>query len=464
MTHDANLGQHRKIGGSTYLFGALGGILFGYDLGTVAGALLFLTPDLDLSPTQKGLVTSSLLIGAMVGAVGSGALSDRLGRRKVLLLAGAIFAVGAIGAGSAPTATVIIVFRAFMGLAVGTVSVLVPVYLSELAPPHLRGRLAGLNQLMISSGILLAYLVSLGLGGLGAWRWMFGLAAVPSILFLVGVYFQPESPRWLIRKGREAEARRVLGGSRDRATVDAEVEEIKRIDRGDEERVGLRRTLSSRKFRRILLIGIGLAVFQQIMGLNTVIYYAPTIFKDLGFTDSSALLINTGLGVWSLIMTVVMILFVVDKIGRKKPLMLGAIGQLVCTAALGVAFLLGGGSGGPAGWVAIAAFIVFKGVYALSWGGIMWVILGEIFPLRVRATAMGVASLANWMGNFLVAQFFPVLESAAGAAVVFFIFAIVALGAFFFALLLLPETKGRSLEQLEEELTPGTATPATQLY
>lgn len=454
MAETVDVKTRRKIGGSTYIFGALGGILFGYDLGTVAGALIFLTPDLNLSPAQKGLVTSSLLIGAMVGALGSGPLSDRLGRRKVLLLAGAIFAVGAVGAGAAPTATVIILFRALMGLAVGTVSVLVPVYLSELAPPHLRGRLSGLNQLMISSGILLAYLVSLGLGGMEAWRWMFGLAAVPSVLFLIGVYFQPESPRWLIRKGRESDARQVLSGSREQAAVDAEIEEIKRINRQEEEKVNLGQTLASRKFRRILLIGIGLAIFQQIMGLNTVIYYAPTIFKDLGFTDASALLINTGLGVWSLALTVVMILFVVDKIGRKKPLMFGALGQLACTAALGITFLMGGGSGGPAGWVAIGAFIVFKGVYALSWGGIMWVILGEIFPLRVRATAMGIASLANWLGNFLVAQFFPILESAVGAAVVFLIFAAVALGAFFFALFVLPETKGKSLEQLEVELSP----------
>lgn len=463
MVYAVNSGQHRKIGASTYFFGALGGILFGYDLGTVAGALLFLTPDLSLSPVQKGLVTSSLLVGAMVGALGSGPLSDRLGRRKILMIAGALFMMGAIGAALSPTASAIILSRAIMGLAVGSVSVLVPVYLSELAPPHLRGRLSGLNQLMISLGILLAYLVSLALGGIGAWRWMFGLAAVPSILFLIGVYFQPESPRWLIRKGREAEARRVLGGRRDQTAVDAEIDEIKRVNREEETQISLRQTLASKKLRRILLIGVGLALFQQIMGLNTVIYYAPTIFKDLGFTNASALLINTGLGIWSLLLTVVMIVFVVDKVGRKKPLMYGALGQLVCTAALGLVFLAGG-NGGAAGWVAIAAFIVFKGVYALSWGGIMWIMLGEIFPLRVRATAMGIASLANWLGNFLVAQLFPVLESAVGAAAVFLIFALVALAAFFFARFLLPETKEKSLEQLEEELTPGRPAPRTEQH
>lgn len=440
----------------TYLFGALGGLLFGYDLGVVAGALLFLTPDLGLTPFQKGLVTSSLLLGAMVGALGCGPASDRLGRRIVVLLAGAIFAVGAIGAALAPGSAVIILFRFVMGLAVGTVSVTVPIYLSELAPPELRGRLSGLNQLMISSGILLAYLVNLALGPFEAWRWMFGLAAIPAALLMVGVYFQPESPRWLIKKGREAEARHVLQGSRDEATTESEISEIKNLNRQEQQRVRLSQLLRTSGLRRILIVGLGLAVFQQIMGINTIIYYAPTIFTDLGFGNASALRINAGLGVWTLLVTVVMILFVVDKVGRKKPLMFGALGQLLCMASLAIAFVLGGAGGGAAGWVAIAVFVLFKAVYALSWGGIMWIMLGEIFPLRVRGAAMGIATFGNWLGNFLVAQFFPVLEEAAGAAVVFTIFAVIAAAAFFFALLLVPETKGRSLESIEVKLVLGS--------
>lgn len=451
-------GGNGTVGKATYFFGALGGLLFGYDLGTVAGALLFLTPDLGLTPTQKGLVTSSLIIGAMVGALGCGPVSDRLGRRMVVLMAAVLFAIGAVGAALAPTATVIILFRALMGLAVGTVSVMVPIYLSELAPADRRGRLSGLNQLMISCGILLAYLVNLAFAPLEAWRWMFGLAAVPAVLLLVGVYFQPESPRWLLKKGREDDARRVLSGSRDQRTVDAEVAEIKQINRQEGTQLRLRNALRTPRLRKILLIGLGLAVLQQIMGMNTIIYYAPTIFTDLGFGNASALAINTGLGVWSVLATIAMLLFVVDTIGRRKPLMIGALGQFACTLVLGIVFLFGGAHGGAAGIAAIVVFVVFKAVYALSWGGIMWIMLGELFPLRVRGVAMGIATFGNWAGNFLVAQLFPVLDAAVGSAIVFFIFAAIAVGAFFFARHLLPETKHRSLEDIEKQLVGTTPT------
>lgn len=450
--------RYRSTTRLTYVFGALGGLLFGYDLGVVAGALLFLAPELGLTPVQEGLVTSSLLLGAMVGALGCGPVSDRMGRRIVMLLAGVVFAVGAVGAALAPGAATIIVFRFVMGLAVGTVSVTVPIYLAELAPPQLRGRLSGLNQLMIASGILLAYLVNLVLGPLEAWRWMFGLAAIPAVLLMVGVYFQPESPRWLIKKGREAEALHVLRGSRDEVTAESEIAEIKSLHRREQQRIRLSQLLRTSGVRRILMVGLGLALFQQIMGINTIIYYAPTIFTDLGFGNTSALWINAGLGVWTLLVTVVMLLFVVDKIGRKKPLMIGALGQLLCMAVLALVFIQGGPSGGAAGWVAIAAFVLFKAVYSLSWGGIMWIMLGEIFPLRVRGVAMGIATFGNWLGNFLVAQFFPVLEEAAGAAFVFTIFAVIAAAAFVFAYFLVPETKGRSLEAIEAELVLGRST------
>lgn len=452
MAGASSAGVRRSVGRMTYFFGALGGLLFGYDLGVVAGALLFIVPDLGLSPAQEGLVTSSLLLGAMIGALGCGPLSDRWGRRTVVLLAGFIFAVGSIGAGLAPNAAVVILFRFVMGLAVGVASVTVPIYLSELAPPRLRGRLSGLNQLMISTGILLAYLVSMALGPAEAWRWMFALGAVPALLLVAGVYFQPESPRWLVKKDREDEAREVLGGSRDEATLEAEIEDIKRVNRQEQRRMSLGELLRTTGLRRILTVGIGLAVFQQVMGINSIIYYAPSVFTSVGFNNASALLINVGLGIWTVIMTVVMLLFVVDRIGRKRPLVFGALGMMAVTAVLGITFLSAGTEGGAAGWIIIGCFVVFKAIFSLSWGGIMWIMLGEIFPLRIRGAAMGIATFGNWAGNFLVAQFFPVIEAAAGAAVVFFIFAGISVLAFVFSVLLVPETKGRSLEEIETEL------------
>jgi MFS family permease len=220
-------------------------LLFGYDLGVVAGALLFITPELGLNPFLEGLVVSSLLVGAMVGAAGCGPLSYRFGRRTVVLVSAVIFSVGAIGAALAPNAAVVILFRFVMGLALGTSSGMVPIYLSELAPAEARGKLSGLNRLMISTGILVAYLVNLALAPYEAWRWMFGLAIVHSLLLLIGVYFQPESPRWLIQKGRETEARAILRRSRNLERAGAEIEDIKRVNQQEEEQIGLRTLLSS---------------------------------------------------------------------------------------------------------------------------------------------------------------------------------------------------------------------------
>lgn len=441
----------RPIGRSTYFFGALGGLLFGYDLGVVAGALLFIKPEMGLSPWEVGLVTSSLLVGGMVAALGCGQVTDRYGRRATVLLAAVLFGVGAIGAAVAPNVAVVIAFRFVMGLAVGAASVTVPIYLSEIAPARARGRLSGLNQLMISTGILLAYLVNLALSPAQAWRWMFGLGAVPAVLLLVGAYFQPESPRWLVKKGRTDEARAVLSSSRGAEETEAELAEIVRINEAERASAGFAEVLRNPRLRRILMVGVGLAFLQQIIGINTIIYYAPTILKTIGFTDSAAILANAGLGVLTVIVTVIMLLWVVDRIGRRRPLIFGAVGLAAAMTLLGVLFYSTGLTGGAAGWVAIAALAFFKVCFSLSWGGLVWIMLGEIFPLRARGTAMGMATFMNWLGNFLVGLLFPVLLGA-GTGLVFFVFAVLCVVTFFFALLRVPETKQRSLEDIERQL------------
>lgn len=438
----------------SYIFGALGGLLFGYDLGVVAGALLFIKPEFGLDPVQVGFVTSSLLLGAMIGALGCGGLSERFGRRRVVLGAGVLFAAGALVAALAPMLVVLLAGRLIMGLAIGALSVSVPVYLSEITPPASRGALSGLNQLMISTGILVAYLVDLALGSAHAWRWMFGLALVPAAALLAGLAFQPESPRWLVRQGRIGEARAVLTRNRSEAEADADIAEITSAAGRGGGRAELTMLLQAPGLRRILAIGVALAFFQQIVGVNTIIYYAPTILTKLGYHSSAAILANAGLGGLTVLVTIIMLVFVVDRVGRRTPLVLGAAGMAACMVLLGLTFLVAGfSSGGPAGWLAIIGLAGFKVCYSLSWGGMVWIMLGEMFPLRVRALAMGVATFANWTGNLLVGQFFPQLLGA-GTGSVFFMFAGIAVLACLFAIRWIPETRARTLEQIEGDLVP----------
>ncbi|HWC80339.1 MAG TPA: sugar porter family MFS transporter [Pseudonocardiaceae bacterium] len=448
----------RRRGAATYVFGALGGLLFGYDLGVVAGALLLIKKEFDLSPLAQGFVTSSLLVGCMVGALAASPLADRFGRRWLVLVSGTVFGIGSLIAASAANVGVIITGRVVMGLAVGALSMAVPIYLSEIAPARLRGALSGMNQLMISSGILIAYLVNLGLDHTGQWRIAFGLAVVPAIALVIGVYFQPESPRWLVKHGRAAEARAVLAGRNDADQVDAQFAEIQQVLAAGQTRSRIGALLRNRRVRRVLLIGVGIAFLQQVIGINTIIYYAPTILKTLGFADSAALIANAGLGAVTVAATVLM-LFLVDKIGRRRPLIFGALSMAVAMAALGVVFFTAGlKGGGAAGWVAIIALAWFKISFSLSWGGMAWIMLGEIFPLSVREPAMAVSTFVNWAGNLLVGLFFPVLL-AIGTGQVFFLFAIIGLVAFGFAIAVVPETKGKSLERIEQELV-GVESPS----
>jgi sugar porter (SP) family MFS transporter len=436
----------------SYIFGALGGLLFGYDLGVVAGALLYIKPEFHLDSVEVGFVTSSLLLGAMIGALGCGGLSERYGRRRVVQAAGVLFAAGALVASLAPVLWVLLAGRLVMGLAVGALSVSVPIYLSEITPPARRGALSGLNQLMISTGILVAYLVDLALGPAHAWRWMFGLAVVPAAALLAGLIFQPDSPRWLVRQGRIDEARAVLTRNRSQDEADADIAEIIRAADQGGRRAELAELTRSPGLRRILVIGVALAFFQQIIGVNTIIYYAPTILTKLGYKSSAAILANAGLGGLTVLVTIVMLVFVVDRVGRRTPLVLGAIGMAACMVLLGLTFLTAGfSSGGPAGWLAIVGLAGFKICYSLSWGGMVWIMLGEMFPLRVRGVAMGIATFANWLGNLLVGQFFPQLLGV-GTGTVFFIFAGIAILACVFAIRWIPETRARTLEQIEGDL------------
>ncbi|WP_051897687.1 sugar porter family MFS transporter [Sciscionella sediminilitoris] len=448
---DSRAGEHSRTRGRlAYLTGALGGAIRGYELGIVASALLFAGPALGLTPGLTGLVVSAALAGAMIGALLVGPLSDRFGRRRMLATAAALFAIGAIGAGIAPVTAVLIGARLLLGLAVGMATATIPVYISELAPARHRGSLSALFQLMITIGVLASSVVSLLLRPVEAWRWMFAIGALPAVLMLIGAFFLPESPRWLVKQGRTAEARAVLARTREPAAAEAELTEIRQANRQRRDRVGARALLFSARTRRLLLIGVGLGMFQQLTGINTVTYYAPTILKSIGFGDSAAITANLGFSALGLLATAVMTCFIVDRMGRRKPLLFGALLMATGMAVLGVA-ARDVAAGGAAGYFAVTALALFQIGFGLSWGGVVWVMLGELFPLRIRGTAMGIATFATEATSVVVSLVFPILITM-GRPPVFFGFAVLGVAAFLFTYFLVPETRRRSLEEIETGL------------
>lgn len=446
MSDSPTTAPRTAAAGSVFFFGSFGGILAGYDQGIAAGALLFVKRELGLSPWLQGLVVSSLMLGAIAGSLVAGGLAERWGRRRVLQVAAVVFGVAALGMAAAPAVAVLVAARVLGGLAVGIASVVVPMYLSELAPTRNRGGVATLNQLMIAIGIFLAYLTSFLLAPWSAWRWMLGIALVPAVLLLFGVSRSPETPRWLVAHGRVDEARRVLRDQLDPDEAERVLADVPRTLRNERESAGWRE-LGTRALRRPLLVAVGLAALQQLIGINTIVYYAPTILRAAGFGDSVSLLNSVGLGALSILTTLVTVR-VVDRFGRRNLLLLGGFVMLLSMAVLAglFGFSLLGSTAGSVG--ALLCLAVFKMAYSLSWGPLMWVLLPEQFPLRARSVGVGAGSFVNWTANLVVSQFFPVLL-VFGAGAVFGIFAGFAVLALVFTLLFVRETTNRSLEELE---------------
>jgi sugar porter (SP) family MFS transporter len=434
-----------------YFFGALGGTLFGYDTGVISGAILFINQELGLTPFLEGLVVSSLLLGAAVGAGSAGPLSDRLGRRNLILIAAVTFSVGAIGAALAPNVAVLILFRVVLGLAVGAAALTVPLYLSEVAPAEVRGAITSLDQLMITIGILAAYIVNALLASAEAWRVMLGLAAIPSLVLLVGMYFMPETPRWLISRGRDDDARDVLRQNRDEDAVENEIRDIKQVER--EEEGGLEE-LRAPWVRPALIVAVGLAVLQQLVGINTIIYYTPSTLTQVGYSNQAAIYGNVVIGVVNVLMTLLAIRLI-DRVGRKPLLLTGLVGMVSSLTILGVSSLLLPQPSNPADPQAIITFACLAGFiisFAATWGPTIWVMLPEVLPLRIRGAAMGVAVFLHWLANFAVSQSFPSLVSAVGPGPTFLGYAVIGILAFIFVSALVTETKGRTLEEIEADL------------
>jgi sugar porter (SP) family MFS transporter len=436
---------------------AFNGLLFGFDTGVISGALPYIEQTFTLSTFLQELVTASVLIGAMVGAAFGGRLADRFGRRRLALVAAVVFFVSSFALALSPSVAWLIAWRIIAGVGVGIASVLGTLYISETAPPDVRGSLGFLQQLMIVSGIFIAYIVNYLFApsflGIIGWRWMLGFGAVPAVILGVGMYFLPETPRWLVENGRTDEAREVLSRIRAHGAVDEEIDEIR--ETSEQESAGSLSDLMEPWIRPALTVGIVLAILQQVTGINTVLYYAPTILQNIGFSSIAALFGTVGIGAVNVAFTVVAVVYA-DRIGRRRLLLIGTAGMTVMLGILGLGFYLPGLSG-IIGYVTLGSMLLYVAFFAIGLGPVFWVLISEIYPLRVRGTAEGVASFVNWGANFAVTLTFLSLLQYIGRALSFWILGVFALITFVFTYYRVPETMGRSMEEIEADLRENAA-------
>ncbi|MFF0156608.1 sugar porter family MFS transporter [Streptomyces sp. NPDC005263] len=434
-----------------------GGLLFGYDTGVINGALPYMTDDLGLTPVTEGMVTSSLLLGAALGAVTGGRLSDARGRRRTILVLAVVFFVGALGCTLAPNTAVMVVARFVLGLAVGGASVTVPVYLAEVSPAERRGALVTRNELMIVSGQLLAFtsnaiIARIGGESGGVWRWMLVLATVPAVVLWFGMLVMPESPRWLASQIRYGEALDVLRQVRSRQRAEAEIAEVSAlaVKEGREKLGGWQDLRTTPWLRRLMFVGFGIAIVQQITGVNTIMYYGTQILTDAGFAADSALTANIANGVISVLATFVGI-WLLGRVNRRPMLMTGQIGTTSALLLIGV-FSLVLPSGDGRAYAVLAMTVTFLAFQQGAISPVTWLMLSEIFPMRMRGFGMGVAAVVLWLTNFAIGLVFPSLVSGIGISNTFFLFVLAGVVALTFVNRCVPETRGRSLETLEAEL------------
>jgi len=435
----------------TAIVAALGGFLFGYDTGIISGALIFIQQTYHASVFAQEIIVSSVVLGALLGAILSGKLAELYGSRQMLIWMAVTFALGTLLSTFALNITMLIFSRFIIGIAIGITSYISPLFISEMSPAKNRGALVLLNGIMITSGETIAFLIDYALVPTQSWRYMFATGLIPALLLFVGMLLLPASPRWAVLKGRFTEARAILCKVRDKSEVDAELNDI--IHSTQWIRSGWS-TLFSKKLWPVLCIGLGLGVLQQFVGINTVMYYGPTIFGTAGFKNhSSQMLATFGMGLMNTLMSIVAVL-IVDKIGRRRLLLagltlagmsLGLVG-LIFYSHIHTPFFI---------WLNCIFMLSYIAGYSLSIGSLFWLIISEIYPLHVRSLAMSFVTAVQWAANFLVALTFLSILNSIGPVFTFWLYSCMCLISFFFCYYLVPETRGISLEHIENNLRLG---------
>lgn len=439
---------------STYLvmitlIGAFGGLLFGYDTAVISGAIGFLESKFQLDSTMKGWAVSSAIVGCIIGVAIAGYVADSIGRKKTLIITALLFAISAIGCAVAVSFSQLVIARIIGGLGVGAASMLSPLYISEIAPADMRGMLVSLYQLAIVVGINIVFFANYMIAGSNTeqwnidmgWRYMLGSETIPALLFLIALFFVPESPRWLSKQGRDVEALDVLSRVNSKEVALKIHGEIKNALAQEE---GTFKELFAPGLRIAMIVGIFLALFSQITGINAIMYYAPEILKGAGFGVDSALMQTVIIGVINTIFTFVAIKYI-DKLGRRTLLIWGVSGMIACLLGIGVLFHLELTSG-P--WLLIL-ILGFVACFGTSLGPIPWVLISEIFPTKNRGIAMSLSIMILWIGVWLISQFTPALLEKMGASYTFWLFAFNAVLLLLFTLKVIPETKGKTLEEIE---------------
>jgi sugar porter (SP) family MFS transporter len=431
---------------------AIAGLLFGFDTGVISGALGFIAQTFQLAVDNniaREIIVSAVPVGALIGAVISGKSATILGRRRSIILSAFLFIVGTICAALAADLAMVIIGRLVMGFAVGLSAMTVPMYLSEVAPPKIRGMSVFVFQLAITIGIMLAFVINYIYSGEANWRMMFGVAIIPSAILLIGMWLLPASPRWLMMRGRKDEARKIL----EKLDSTKAKQNIQELEESLQHNVAGIRELFSKKMFPLVVVAFGLFVFQQFTGINTIFYYAPTVFKAAGFTGTQgAILASVATGVCNVLSTFVGIALV-DRWGRRKLLFMGMAGMIICLAVIGFAYH--GVFGLHIQTLTIIAVLAFIFFFATSIAGCAYLIMSELFPLRLRAAGMATASVANWGFNICVSATFLSLIAAIGIGNTFLLYAFCTFIGLIFIVKLVPETKGVTLEHLEHNLYAG---------